>query len=683
MLTGLQALHRCSDMIRGNAKIQERFAHNKVHGSRQVDTHINGNSRKSLDSGKVYVIDALLNAALSNPSVAMFDVRYAACTCIQAYFHAHEGIRHHFLKRAIEGHNSGQDETSNVLTIMIRGPSSYESKDPYRLWFAARIVFELIYDDLEAKKMAMEVVEGDAASGEEVVTCIQSIAGNLVASLQSSEDERVCIGYLMVLCGWLFEDNAAVNDFLGEGSVVQSIIQVICRKDKGRELVQGLCTILLGILYEFSTKDSPIPRRQLQPMLISGLTREHYIARITRLREDSAMRDFEVLPQNLSGVEPGELPLVFFDQVFVNFVKDNFSRVVRAIDRDPGKEVVQAQEGVDRDLVDELRAQIESKRHALEKAEADFLALEQKHNQVGADHRRALETSSAEVTRIRNINEALRKSGDDEAEKLDSAHKRAMEQAEKQHRTRLEDAERRLKQTASEAAMRAHSATQQHIVESAGLKRRIQDLETLGVQAKQKSDALQQSLDSATESIRSRDTQIATLRTDLQQRDTQIASLRQQLVQQQAQIENAGEDVKDLNAKLEQSGAELHSVAETASRLQKEKKDLEAKVAGLTASMEELESTVKEHSDRATQAIARETNLKTLNTELLGRDKTGKGRIQELEKNEANARKEAAVKEEARQAAQSELDDLLIVLSDLEEKRARDKVSWRSDRYAF
>ena len=271
-------------------------------------------------------------------------------------------------------------------------------------------------------------------------------------------------------------------------------------------------------------------------MLISGLTREHYVARITRLREDSAMRDFEVLPQNLSGVEPGELPLVFFDQVFVNFVKDNFSRVVRAIDRDPGKEVVRAQEGVDRDLVDELRAQIESKRRALEKAEADFLALEQKHNQVTSDHKRALETSGAEVTRIRNINEALRKSGDDEVEKLENTHKRAMEAAEKQHRTRLEDTERRVKQTASEAAMRSHSATQQHIVESAGLKRRIQDLETLGVQAKQKTDTLQHSLDSAIESTRSRDSQIASLRTDLQQRDSLIASLHQQLVQQRHKL---------------------------------------------------------------------------------------------------------------------------------------------------
>ena len=130
-----------------------------------------------------------------------------------------------------------------------------------------------------------------------------------------------------------------------------------------------------------------------------------------------------------------------------------------------------------------------------------------------------------------------------------------------------------------------------------------------------------------------------------------------------------------MNTKLEHSGAELHSVAEIASKLQKEKKDLEAKVAGLTTSMEELESTMKEHSDRATQATARETNLKTLNTELLSRDKTGKSRIQELEKSEAEARTEAASKEEAREAAQSELDDLLIVLSDLEEKRARDKVS--------
>lgn len=667
-------------MIRGHSKIQERFAHNKVPGPAQTDAHTNGNTRKSLEKSKVYVIDALLNATLMNPSVAMFDVRYAACTCIQAYFDNHKGIRHHFLKRAIEGHSSGQDDTGNVLTIMINGSASYEAKDPYRLWFAARIVFELIFDDFEAKKLAMAVVEGDAESGEEVVTCIQAIAGNLVASLQSSEEERVCIGYLMVLCGWLYEDTAAVNDFLGEGSVIQSIMQVIQRKEKGRELVQGLCTALLGILYEFSTKDSPVPRRTLQPMLISTLSREHYIAKLSALRSHPSVRDYEVLPQDLSSAtEPGSLPYVYFDLAFVNFFKDNYSRIVRAIDRDPGKEVilVHHQEGVDRDLVDDLRAQIESKKQTLSEAEAKYLSLEQTHNTAISGHRRALETATAEITRIKSINEALRRSHEEESQAASNNHKRALDDIDRQHKKQLADADKRVQQAASEAAMRAHTATQTHIAETAGLKRRVQDLEAISTQNKQKIEATQKSLEIAQEASRAKDAQLATLLQEMQQRDTQISTLRKQLVEKDAQIENLREDIKDLTKKIEEAATTSAEKDTTITTLQREK-------AALSTSVTELETTAKEHADRATDATTRETTLKTLNATLLGREKDlrskeseAQKRLQELEIAVKEAAKQAQEKEDARAAAQTEVDELFIVLADLEEKRVRDKVcSW-------
>ncbi len=247
----------------------------------------------------VNVIHGLLDLVLASTSTANFDVRLAACECIKAYFHGHTAIRMHFLRRAIEGHTSGGDEVVNVLTTLIDMSDPEQSPDPYRPWMAAVLLFHLIHDDYEAKSLAMSVTEGDAEQGEEVITCIQALAGNLIDGLHKRTNPRVSVGYLMLLCGWLFEDPDAVNDFLGEGSSVQSLVQYVAQSSMDRTLVAGLCATLLGILYEFSTKDSPIPRATLQSILNSQLGRDRYVDKLTKLRENRLIRDFEVLPQSV------------------------------------------------------------------------------------------------------------------------------------------------------------------------------------------------------------------------------------------------------------------------------------------------------------------------------------------------------------------------------------------------
>jgi hypothetical protein len=366
---------------------------------------------------QVYVIDGLLDLTLGVPSLGAFDSRLAACECIKAYFYHHPVIRKHFLRRAIDGHSSGSDETANVLTILLQPLDSQVSGDPYRYWFAAVILFHLIFEDSNAKALAMSVAEGDASNGEEVVTCIQTLTENLIIGIQKDFDERVLIAYLMLLCGWLFEDPDGVNDFLGEGSNLQGLVQAVLSTNADGKMVQGLCSILLGIVYEFSTKDSPVPRATIHSILAS-MGREKYIDRITKLRSQSFLRDFEVLPQKLSSAHGGGLPEVYFDKTFVDFLKDNFSRLLRAIDRDPGMEIPVitngVQKGISREMVDSLRSQLEEKDKALQKATEESLYLARQLGQEQADHRRNKETSALEVTRIKHINEGLQRNHEEE-----------------------------------------------------------------------------------------------------------------------------------------------------------------------------------------------------------------------------------------------------------------------------
>ena len=563
-----KALVTVADLIRSNNSLQESFAQRDVLSPRQEEfLSVNGHANGQASRSTINVISGLLDLALAPSSTYAFDVRLSACECLKAYLYGHAAIRLHFLRRAIEGHTSDQVEADNIVTILLDDPEISRGVDPYRSWISAVLLFHLLYEDFDAKNIAMSVAEGDAEKGEEVITCIQRLSSNLISGEQKDEDPRVSIGYLMILCGWLYEDHDAVNDFLGEGSNVQSIVQLIKRANQSRMLVSGLCAFLLGIIYEFSTKDSPIPRATLHQILTTGLGREQYVDRITKLREHTMIRDFEVLHQGFASSLPGGMPEVYFDRTFVDFLKDNFSRVMRAIDRPPGIEVAVIangiQKGISRELVDSLKIQVDAAEQTIQKLESEKLTLERKLGQEQADHRKAKDSAILELSRIRNINDALQRNHEEDMQSTERKHQQSRIETQKIHETMVQSLQKEL-QRAKEAA---------------------------------DADA----------------TRVRT-RTDAEIGDLQAT-------------------VRKLRDQLEKSSKE-HA------------QDLHIAHEDFSMKISDLESRLQRAEEKANDAEARANRLQS----------------------------EADSKEEARKSAQTELDDMLMVLADLEEKRSRDKV---------
>ena len=567
----------CADLIRGNKALQEKFAQREVTFYIDVPPtpttpsapKTNGNTQRRT-SVPVNVIQGLLDLSLAVSAPQPFDVRISACECLKSYFQGHAPIRLHFLTRARDGYLADENEPDNILSILLDEFDGRRTADPYQQWIAAVLLFHLVHEDYDAKNMAMGIAEGDAEKGEEVVTCIQALAGNLIVKAQKDDDERVTVGYLMVLSGWLYEDPDAVNDFLQEGSCVQSLTQIVSQPGQQRVLEAGLCAFLLGIIYEFSTKDSPVPRATLHEILTNRLGREQFNDKMTRLREHPFIRDFEVLPRGGATISDsiGGLPDVFFDKTFVDFLKDNFSRVLRAIDRDPTLEVSVVangvQKGISRELVDALRSQLEDRTQALQRAEAEVLTLERKLGQEQADHRKARDSAAVDLGRIRGVNEALQRGHEEETQTLREGHARA-----------ISDATRSVERVVG--TMRDEA-------------RRIkEDNEAVAARVRARHEA----------------------------------------------------ELEDLNA---------------------EKSQLER----------ELQKAVKDHTqDLSTANEEYEANKKALEARL-GR---AEERAQEAEERAKEKEAEVAEKEETRKGVQAELDDLLMVLGDIEEKRTRDKVS--------
>ncbi|CZR52065.1 related to transport protein USO1 [Phialocephala subalpina] len=559
-----EALITCADLIRGNPTLQEGFSQFRVTSVLDEPLEEGQKPGNQNEIPEVYVIDGLLDLTLSIPLTAAFDCRLAACECIKAYFYEHPVIRKHFLRRAIDGHTAGADETANVLTTLLQPLDVQLSNDPYRYWFAAVILFHLIFEDANAKALAMKVTEGDASEGEEVVTCIQTLTGNLIIGIQKSVDERVLVAYLMLLCGWLFEDPDGVNDFLGEGSNLQSLVQAAMGSVGDGVIVPGLCALLVGIIYEFSTKDSPVPRTTIQPIITGQMGREKYIDKIKQFRSHDLIRNYEVLPQKLSSAVAGGLPEVYFDQTFVDFAKDNSSRLRRAIDREPGFEIPVItngiQKGISREMVDSLRSQLAEKSNVLQKVEEDLVSVGRQLEQEQAAHRKAKETATVELARIRHVNEALQKHHEEDLKKLHADQNREAQD----HQQQLED----IQKTAAANAERTRKRTDAEIADLQTTVRKLEaDLEKANKNHVQ----------------------------DLQTAHDEYTANK---AEQAARLQRAEEKAKDLEASIAAADFKVTKVEVSLAEKEQEKQSVQGELDDLLMVFGDLEDKVKEYKER-------------------------------------------------------------------------------------
>ncbi|KAJ3498523.1 hypothetical protein NLG97_g1052 [Lecanicillium saksenae] len=622
-----EALIACGDMIRDSAPLQESFAQLTV--SRMEDTPIDLNEARGHE--EIYVIDGLLDLILNLQDSAAFNVRYAASECLKAYFSNHLNIRLHFLARAIEGYQAGGEETTNALTALLAPSAEQSASDPYQLWFAAVITFHLLYDNSAAKAKALSLTEGDATEDEEVVTSIQTVTAHLLTGIRRGDDARISVGYLMLLTTWLFEDLDAVNDFLSEGSNVQSLIQAISQPVmEGSEMIQGLCAMLLGIAYEFSTKDSPVPRTTLHSILTTRLDREQYLDRLLKLRSHPLLRDFETIPQRRDPAMLSGLADVYFDAVFVNFFKDNYSRIARAIDRSPELEISVitngVQKGISRELVDSLREQIREKDKIIEEAKMAAESQASRLGQEQGEHRRFKEEASKELQKSQE--EAKREVALAKAaqEGLQRSHEAEIRKLQSMHSVRDVESQKEV------AAVKSAASTKESEYEK--------KLSSMKAAVAAKDSAMEQQINAVKK--------VAQTEADHAKRrhDGEIADLRATVSSLEASLQKANHERERDSKSKEQ---ELQVKSREVDTLRKE----------LDASREKHAATIKELEERAKEATQQVEEAKR--------------QADDARKNIIKIESTLAASKEEKESVQAELDDLLIVFTDLEDQVAKQK----------
>jgi hypothetical protein len=465
------ALKSTSDLIANNPPIQEQFAAlqlalptendttsqagSQTNGSRSNAASARNSARPSVEKPRAYVIEALLDLTLDQPR-SETSLRAAACSLIQAYLAKHDRIKNHFLQRAISGYTQGE-EAANVLTALLQ-----PGTDTLGVLFASWIVQDLLIDVFDAKIALAAVKEGNESEGEEVLTAVQALASQLETAMQTGADERVIAAYASTLVVFLWEFADGVKDLLAEGSgLVQALVASVS-SGATAPITAGLAASLLGTVYEFSTKDSPISRRTLAPLLTQKLGRGKYLDALLAFRRDPVIRDF--------GVEEPTGDSDVVSEPFVDLFQTEFSRLRKAIDKDPGVEVLpfaDIEAGVDRDVLDDLRQQLQTVKDSLSQTQKDAQELRQQAEHDKMTLQKEGQSASAEVNRLRKINEAMQKGHEDEFNKMQAQHQREKEGLNIEHSRTIANA----RQEAERQARQVHQQQEQ------GFAGRVQEYE--------------------------------------------------------------------------------------------------------------------------------------------------------------------------------------------------------------
>ncbi|KAI7449548.1 hypothetical protein KC336_g508 [Hortaea werneckii] len=641
------ALKCAAALIASNPPIQEAFAaltveahassepakpSGQVNGTKSTPSSNRGSARQSAEKPRTYVIEALLDLTLASPQDES-SLRAAGCTLIQAYLAGHDRIRWHFLQRAIAGH-AEHEQAANVLTTLL-----HPGAEPQSIVLASWIVADLLADHPEAKAALAAVREGNENEGEDVLTSIQALGSQLQSALQPTPDERLIAAYAGLLTLLLWEFASGVNDLLSEGSGLVQALVTGANPNPGDAVVAGVAASLLGTLYEFSTKDSPIPRRTLAPLLTQKLGRSKYLEALTLLRRHPAVRDAD-----LEG--PSE-----------------DTRLRRAVDKDPGVEVLPpsaAEAGVDRDVLDELRGQLQATKDALTQAQQEALTASQQAEQDRLTSSKELQTSTSELERLRKINEAMQNGHQSELGKLAREHEQARQQAANEQQ-RAFGAAKAEADRQSEARLREQGAAGAQKV--AELERKVAELGNEKRNDQKKHADITRQLD-----------QLTSRHTELGNQEQQVRRQLEELTPRHSQLENEHarlkEEVQRAQADLQTTRSDAEKRGELAERLAAQVKELREELAGKE---DELAGERKGYGELEKEVEELKTKLEAAEKQLAEAEKRAKDAEGKIGQGEQGVK---AAKEEAEKAAKKAEDaDSKVKAAEQQAKEAEGKVA--------
>ncbi|WWC69929.1 uncharacterized protein I206_103873 [Kwoniella pini CBS 10737] len=590
-----------------------------------------------------------------------------------------------------------QSAGSLILSGLLDLPQHLnEPFDPYRSLFSCLLLSHLIRNSEHAKKLARDITipsgdSGDSAiaDDDDKVSLVQLVVGNLMMAsreqtecvnraaregvtggLPEEEDwTRVMVGYLVLLCTWLWDSPKTVKEFLNESANLQVLIQPITQATGIDPLVQGLSAFLLGVCYEFNREPGEITRATLHPILHSRIGPDQFVSRMARLREDPRFR--AVQPDAFETEGPDAIAAatadgdteeidegleLWFDWAFVDFWKNHYYTIQRsiAIDPDAVRGSGPVDDGETAAIIMSLRQKLKAQTDEVVQLQSKLEALTKENKQEKDALVNEVDSLSSQIATLSN-----------QLQETTNARSILGDQL-----TTLKNEFESLKEVASSAE---------------STKSELDKISTELTSLKEVHEKASSELSLAKASSKSRETKLKDLEAKIKDLEDKAKSVSasttgtseedtKALGEKSAEIEGLKKDLEDAKAKLE--------LAEQASSKQKELEEKlqisDEKATTLKKKAEETEEKSKEAEKKIEEL---ESKLKAAETssgdggsgQQAGSGKQAKKRAAELDNKVKDLEKALEDEKRQREEESKEHEDLLVLLDELTAKRKADK----------
>ncbi|CEP60428.1 Uso1p LALA0_S01e10660g [Lachancea lanzarotensis] len=656
------ALLAAADMIRDNDIVQSELQKIDVPSFDPSTT-----TRVADETRLVSVIELVMNWCFFANSIHTFEIRRASSELVKAYLKNNQSLQLRFVTEQINiyeksDHLDDDADAGHFMAGIFNVILEYDPDlklNPYKLYFASDLLFFLLQGDSEPQ--IREIIGGIECKGfesmdevGETMSPVQTILELLLTSL-TLEDSRVSISYLCLLIYWLFDDPTAVNSFLSDKTVLQSLIAYTSQMKEDDVTVNCLVSVLLGVSYEFSSKQSKVTRAEYYELLVKSVGVNNYMSKIRQLQENSLFTDSETEENFLGAFETDStgLPKIYFSPFFTRLLRENFYQIQTALKRGPTYESV----------VKVSFESFEDLRQEKVELEEELSKLEKESKKGIEEIQASLQEAAKQLNETQEQNKQRASELTDKTEKIASfieqeeELKRVLAALREEHKDLVQDRDEKKSQISGlEEELSAKAVTMQKLekdLKSAttgrksaedGINKMNRELFTLS----KENDRLKTESSKATAELESK---LKSMRNDLQKLETKKNSFEEELGITALNLKKLSEDKK--KAEFESNSLQKEQ-ADLKSRL-KNQEDL---VSKLSTKLRELVETCKQLSESKAEKDAEIDTLATRNLE----------EVSKLENELKNVQDQLKITEDKKQSLGEEIKSLNSTSNERDEK---------------
>ena len=347
-----KALWVCSDLIHGCRPIQEYFDSLKMRRPEDPQKHskdpglstekVNGDEDSESSTKDITITDFFIFQILNHSNMFKYGQRLAAIACIDGLLYKRYRLKLEVMQSLSQRFSCNLKEFSDInLLSEILVLNEEREAQPDRVWFASVVLMHLIFEDSNAKAF-LRAIKVEGPHNNEDLNTIKAMTLNLQSCLSMGQDidTRITLGYLMVLCVWLHEDSLAVAQFLSVKTILTTLCSCISLTSSPfNYVIQGIVACLLCTVVEYHSDDKNTSQKDLIGNIKGQIEPDLVIQRMRRLRQDPSFRNYslEMELANLEDIDSIEQ----FDILFVDFLKDNYIRLERALTRNREKRPIE------------------------------------------------------------------------------------------------------------------------------------------------------------------------------------------------------------------------------------------------------------------------------------------------------------------------------------------------------